>query len=85
MSQESVSVSGEVLQSQQSTEPTEHVDVDSDEHAESSHKAEQFGVGLSIGFLLGGISGVAVGSFPVAILLGLSLGVVLGLYMMERR
>ncbi|ELZ83097.1 hypothetical protein C453_13866 [Haloferax elongans ATCC BAA-1513] len=73
-----------MLQSQQSTEPAEHVDVDSDEHAESSHKAEQFGIGLAVGLLLGGIGGVIGGSFPVVLLLGLSLGVVLGVYMMER-
>ncbi|WP_396612248.1 hypothetical protein ACH9L7_02890 [Haloferax sp. S1W] len=84
MSQESVSVSDEVLQAQQSKETAEPVTADSDDHEGSSHKAEQFGIGLAAGMLLGGIGGVLVGSFPVAIMLGLSFGVVLGIVMMER-
>ncbi|POG56464.1 hypothetical protein [Haloferax marisrubri] len=85
MSQESVTLSAESVQRQSYTEPTARVMVDSDDHEGSSHSAEQFGIGLSIGFLLGGVAGVIGDSLPIGVMLGLTFGVVLGIYFMERR
>ncbi|ELZ54724.1 MULTISPECIES: hypothetical protein [unclassified Haloferax] len=85
MSQESVSLSAESVQRQSYTEPTDRAMVDSDDHEGSSHSAEQFGIGLSLGFLLGGVAGVIGNSLPIGVMLGLTFGVVLGVYFMERR
>ena len=85
MSQESVSLSAETVQQQTRPEPVEHKMVDSDDHEGSSHKAEQFGIGLSVGMLLGAIVGVVTNSLGLSVFAGLMAGVVLGIYMMERR
>jgi hypothetical protein len=92
MSQESVSLSAESVQQQQTyPETVEHIQVDSDDHEGSSHSAEQFGIGLSAGILIGGILGVAVDLvvpgdlLGLAVLFGVIFGVVAGLYTMEVR
>lgn len=84
MSQESLSLSGESVQ-QSSHESSAHTVVDSDDHEGSSHVAEQFGIGLAAGILLGGIVGVVVDSLTLGVLFGLIVGVVLGIVVMERR
>ncbi|KAB1193886.1 hypothetical protein GJR96_10730 [Haloferax sp. MBLA0076] len=85
MSQESVSLSAEAIHQQTPAEPMDHVMVDSDDRSGSSHSAEQFGIGLAAGILIGGIAGVIGNSLTLGVMSGLILGVVLGIYVMERR
>ncbi|WP_148414375.1 DUF4337 domain-containing protein [Haloferax sp. KTX1] len=85
MSQETFTLSAESAQRQSYAEPADHVMVDSDDHEGSSHSAEQFGIGLAIGILLGGVAGVIGNSLPIGVMLGLTFGVVLGVYLMEHR
>ncbi|CQR49557.1 MULTISPECIES: hypothetical protein [Haloferax] len=85
MSQETFTLSAESAQRQSYGEPADRVTVDSDDHEGSSHSAEQFGIGLAIGFLLGGVAGVIGNSLPIGVMLGLTFGVVLGVYLMEHR
>ncbi|KAB1188093.1 MULTISPECIES: hypothetical protein [Haloferax] len=84
MSQESASLSAEFVQ-QPTPELVDHVFVDSDDREGTSHSAEQFGIGLAGGVLLGGIVGLIVGSLQLGVLYGLLFGVVVGLYLMEVR
>ncbi|ELZ94178.1 hypothetical protein C440_11173 [Haloferax mucosum ATCC BAA-1512] len=84
MSQKSVSLSAESFQQPQ-PDVVEREMVDSDDHEGSSHSAEQFGIGLSAGFLIGGILGVLTNSLSLGVMFGMTVGVVLGVVLMEYR
>ncbi|KAB1198784.1 MULTISPECIES: hypothetical protein [Haloferax] len=84
MSQESAPLSAEFVQ-QSTPQPVDHVMVDSDDREGTSHSAEQFGIGLAAGILLGGIVGIVGNSLSLGVLFGVIFGVVLGLVVMERR
>ncbi|MFC7202057.1 hypothetical protein ACFQJC_00905 [Haloferax namakaokahaiae] len=87
MSQESATLADEVLGQPQptasATELDEQAVIQHELRETTSWSGEWFGIGLAIGIMLGGLTGVIWDFFPVTVMLGVGLGMVLGIVLME--